>query len=318
MSPHSNMPVWSEDTTALDVVQGVDLTSRSAIVTGAASGIGVETARALASAGAAVTLAVRDTRAGDEVAADISNTTGNSAVSVRHLDLADLASVRQFVDQWRGPLSVLVNNAGIMNTPELRTTLGWEMQFAVNHLGHFALATGLHDALAADGAARVVSLSSSGHGASPIVFDDLFFERRPYDSGSAYGQSKTANVLFALEATRRWADNGVIAKAVMPGGVWTNLQRNWDPAVLATMKASYPGKSPAQGAATSLVVATSPSITADGPVYYEDCGPADLVASIVDGVHGVMAHALDPADARRLWEVSSALVASGTPRPPLG
>ncbi|MEO5852296.1 MAG: SDR family NAD(P)-dependent oxidoreductase [Nocardioides sp.] len=301
---------WSSETTALEVVDGVDLTGRSAVVTGAASGIGIETARALASAGASVVLAVRDIRAGQTVAADIIGATGNDAVAVRHLDLADLTSVRGFVDDWRGPLDVLVNNAGIMNTPERRTPRGWELQLAVNHLGHFALATGLHAALAAAGTARVVSVSSSGHAASPLVLDDLFFERRAYDPALAYGQSKTANVLFALEATRRWATDGVVAKAVMPGGIWTNLQRHWDPSVLASMKATYPGKSPEQGAATSLVVATSPEITADGPVYYEDCGPAAVVPSVVDGLHGVVPHALDPDTARRLWEFSTELVTS--------
>ena len=306
-----NMPAWSTVTTALEVVQDIDLTGRTAIVTGAASGIGVETARALATAGAAVTLAVRDPGMGARVAEDIVRTSGNRAISVRSLDLADLASVDAFVTAWNGPLHILVNNAGVMNTPELRTAGGWEMQFAVNHLGHFALATGLHQALAASGSARVVAVSSSGHGSSPIRFDDLFFERDAYDPGVAYGQSKTANVLFALEATRRWQGDGVIAKAVMPGGIWTNLQRHWDPATRASMKAKYPGKTPGQGAATSLFVATSPDITPDGPVYYEDCAPAEVVPFIIDGLHGVMPHALDEKAASRLWDLSETLVAEG-------
>ena len=249
--------------TALEVAAGVDLAGRAAVVTGAASGIGVETARALASTGAAVTLAVRDVDAGRRVAADITASTGNPAVTAAPLDLADPASVRAFVDGWSGPLHVLVNNAGVMTTPETYTPQGWELQFATNHLGHFALALGLHDALAADGDARIVSVSSSGHGNSPVVFDDLFFDRRPYDPGLAYGQSKTAQVLFAVEATRRWAGDGITANALMPGGIWTNLQRHWEPEAVAAAKAStaaagWTANTPEQGAARSVLLAVSP------------------------------------------------------------
>ena len=154
-----------------------------------------------------------------------------------------------------------------------------------------------------------MSVSSSGHGASGIRFDDLFFDRGPYDAGLAYGQSKTANVLFALEATRRWADDGIAAAAVMPGGIWTNLQRHWDPAVLAEMKRRYRTKTPQQGAATSVFVATRATLGPGTPAYYEDCHPARVVPAIVDGVHGVVEHALDPEAAARLWEVSERLTA---------
>ena len=181
--------------------------ARRAIVTGASSGIGVETARALADAGAAVTLAVRNTAAGHRVAAEIRESTGNRAVTVGALDLSDLSSVAAFVAAWSGPLDILVNNAGVMAMQELTCRpSGHEMQFATNHLGHFALATGLHDALAAAGSARIVSVSSGGHLRSPVVFDDIDYAFRDYDPFGAYGQSKTANVLFAVEATRRWAD----------------------------------------------------------------------------------------------------------------
>lgn len=171
------------------------------------------------------------------MATEIIASTGNPGVQVRALDLADLGSVAAFAAGWDGPLHVLVNNAGVMDLPEQRTPAAWEMQFATIHLGHFALALGLHDALAADGAARVVSLSSSGHNRSPVVFDDLFFERRPYDPKLAYGQSKTANVLFAVEASRHWAADGITSNAVMPGGIWTSLQRHWD---------DHPGRPPVQ------------------------------------------------------------------------
>jgi len=309
LSPESRTPFGAEST-ALEVVQGIDLGGRNALVTGASSGIGVETARALAAAGANVTLAVRDVAAGARTAQEIRASTGNDAVQVAHLDLADLGTIRALAASWSGPLHILVNNAGIMHTPELRTPAGWEMQFAVNHLGHFALATALHPALAAAGGARIVAVSSSGHGSSGIQFDDLFFERDAYDSGLAYGQSKTANVLFALEATRRWADDGIAAAALMPGGIWTNLQRHWDPEMLAGMKRRYPGKSPAQGAATSVFVATRAELGVGTPGYYEDCHPADVVPAIVDGIHGVLPHALDPVAARRLWDVSAELVAA--------
>ena len=301
---------FGAESTALEVVDGLDLTGRSALVTGASSGIGVETARALAAAGASVTLAVRDLAAGERTAEDIRSSTGIGTVRVAHLDLADLATVRALAAAWTGPLHILVNNAGIMHTPELRTPAGWEMQFAVNHLGHFALATALHPALAAADGARIVAVSSSGHGSSGIRFDDLFFERDVYDSGLAYGQSKTANVLFALEATRRWEDDGITAAALMPGGIWTNLQRHWDPEVLSGMKRRYPGKSPAQGAATSVFVATRAALGVGTPGYYEDCHPAQVVPEIVDGIYGVLPHALDPTAARRLWDVSADLIAT--------
>ena len=186
--------------TAAEVIAGVDLTGRRAIVTGGSSGLGIETARALAGAGAAVTLAVRDLAAGQQVAEDLATTTGNKQVLVAPLDLADQASVAAFVSAWSGPLHILVNNAGIMATPLLRTAQGWEMQFATNHLGHFALAVGLHGAMAAAGDARIVAVSSVGHVNGNVDFDDLNFDRRPYDPWLAYGQSKTANILFAVEA----------------------------------------------------------------------------------------------------------------------
>src|SRR5258705_3367066 len=219
------------DSTAAEVVAGIDLSGKRAIVTGASSGIGVETARALAGAGADVTLAVRDTDAGDRTTSDIIATTDNTGIHVGRLDLADQVSVATFVANWSGPLHLLVNNAGVMALPDLqRTPEGWEMQFATNHLGHFALALGRHDALPAAGDAPIVSLSSIGHRRSPVIFDDLHFTSRPYDMGLGYGQSKTANVLFAVEATRRWGRDGITANAVHPGAIAaTNLARHLDP-----------------------------------------------------------------------------------------
>ncbi|MEO5831750.1 MAG: SDR family NAD(P)-dependent oxidoreductase [Nakamurella sp.] len=307
---------FSSTSTALEVVEGVDLTGRRALVTGASSGIGIETARALAHAGAIVTLAVRDVSAGERVATDIATTSGRSDIGVIRADLADLASVDALTTSWSGPLHILVNNAGVMDSPRGRTAQGWETQFGTNHLGHFALATGLHGALVRAGDARVVVVSSSGHAASPIVFDDLFFERRPYEPGVAYGQSKTANALFAVELTRRWANDGITANSLNPDGVWTPLQRHWSAeqrtvAEQQSQEAERSGlfhmKSPAQGAATSVFLATSSLVAGLGGRYFEDCQQAKVVEQL-DGIHGVMPHALDPAAARRLWDVSQELV----------
>jgi len=299
------------DSTAAEVVAGIDLTGKRAIVTGSSSGIGVETARALAGAGAEVTLAVRNTRAGAGAAADITATTSNAAVHVAALDLADPRSVAAFIAGWSGPLDIMINNAGVMAIPDLQLTPeGWELQFATNHLGHFALAVGLHDALAAAGAgARIVSLSSRGHLRSPVVFDDINFRSRPYDPLVAYGQSKTANVLFAVEANRRWSGDGITANAVHPGAVdTTNLSRYIDPAELEQIKASglYRYKTPQQGAATSVLVATSPQLEGIGGRYYQDCNEAPVVeaASAESTGCGVATYAVDPENADRLWELS--------------
>jgi len=301
---------FDAQSTAVDVSQGISLAGMRAIVTGAASGIGIETARALTAIGADVTLAVRDTHAGARVAAGIAASTGRPAPRVEALELTDRASIARFVDAWDGPLHVLVNNAGVMALPNLqRTPEGWEMQFATNHLGHFALALGLHDALAAAGDARIVSLSSIGHRRSPVIFDDLHFTSRPYDMGLAYGQSKTANVLFAVEATHRWGGDGITANAVHPGAIHTNLSRHMDPKALESLVTSalYRLKTPAQGAATSVLVATSPQLEGIGGRYFEDCNEAMVLgpgAPETSG-SGVAAYALDPEAAARLWQVST-------------
>jgi len=298
---------FSAESTAAEVVDGIDLAGRRVIVTGGASGIGVETARALAGAGAEVTLAVRNLAAGERTAEDIVATTGNKQVLVAPLDLADQASVASFAAAWDGPLHILVNNAGLMASPEMRTPEGWEMQFATNHLGHFALATRLHLALAAAGGARIVSVSSSGHLRSPVVFSDIHFRKRAYEPWAAYGQSKTANVLFAVEATRRWAADGVTANALMPGGIRTNLQRYVTDAELDRLRAQMGGtaagwKTPEQGAATSVLVATSPLLEGIGGRYFEDCNEAG--PNQPGTRRGVAAYALDPDAAARLWQVS--------------
>ncbi|MFJ8009919.1 SDR family NAD(P)-dependent oxidoreductase [Streptomyces fagopyri] len=296
--------------TASDVIAGVDLTGRRAVVTGATMGLGRETARALASAGAEVTVAGRALETATDVAREITAETGNPLTRAGQLDLADPASVAAFVADWSGPLHILVNNAGIMATPELRTPSGRELQFATNHLGHFALAIGLHDALAAAGDARVVVLSSVGHVNGPVRFDDPDFTVEPYDPWLAYAQSKTANVLFAVEAAKRWAADGIAVNALNPGRIWgTGLGRHMDvpPASFdPSGKSGVSEKNIAQGSATSVLLAASPLVDGATGRYFEDCQEA---GPHTPGVRrGVAAHALDPDSARTLWDLSVRLV----------
>jgi len=297
---------FSRHSTAVDVTAGIDLSGHRAVVTGANSGIGVETAHALASAGAQVTLAVRNVEAGRRVAASIQEQTAKADIVVEPLELDDRGSVQAFVKRWRGPLNILVNNAGVMAEPLRRTEEGWEHQFATNYLGHFGLAVGLHDALSHGAPARIVALTSSGHFFSPVVLDDLHFDRRPYDPWQAYGQSKTAIVLFAVEATRRWAADGITANAVMPGGIRTNLQQYQSGPEWEAIADNYDWKTVEEGAATSLFVATSPVLDGIGGRYFEDCNEAAIVDPEIghERQKGVAAYALDPQIAAQLWDLS--------------
>jgi NAD(P)-dependent dehydrogenase (short-subunit alcohol dehydrogenase family) len=303
-------------TTAADIVQGVHLHGSRAVVTGASSGIGVETARALASTGADVTLAVRNVEAGRKVADGIAAKLppGSGQLAVGRVDLADPSSVAEFVRAWSGPLHVLVNNAGVMALPQLTlTAAGCEVQFATNHLGHFALATGLHRWLAAANGARVVSVASIGHLFSPVVFDDLHYRFRPYDQWTSYGQSKSANVLFAVGGAQRWAEDGIAVNALMPGNVAsTALARHMGADDLATFGemtelALPPVKTIEQGAATSVLLAVSPVIEGVTGQYYEDCTEATQVAERGTHTGGVAPYALDSENADRLWQISNEL-----------
>ena len=309
---------FTRTSTADDVVAGLDLTGKRAIVTGGASGIGIETARSLARAGADVTLAVRNLEIGNRVAADIKNSTGNDNVHVEFLDLVDRASIAAFVSRWQGPLHILINNAAVMASPLMRTAEGWELQFATNHVGHFALTLGLHDALKGAGNARVVNVSSSGHLTSPVHLDDLHFERRDYTPWMGYGQAKTANVLFAVEMTKRWKNDGIVANALMPGGIMTNLQRyvsqeTKDKWIAADKAGTIMLKSPEQGAATTLVAAVSPLFEGIGGRYLEDGTEAATVKNDVKANSGVREWALDPATASKLWDASVELLKTPIP-----
>ncbi|CAN5690694.1 SDR family NAD(P)-dependent oxidoreductase [soil metagenome] len=301
---------FTATSTAAEVIDGVDLSGRRAVVTGASSGIGVETARALAAAGAEVILAVRNLVTGQDVANEISAATGNGCVRVAPLDLSEQASVAAFVRAWDGPLHILVNNAGIMASPLARTAEGWELQFATNHLGHFALTTGLHAALRQANGSRVVVLSSVGHINSDVDFDDVNFEHRPYDPWLAYSQSKTANILFAVEAARRWAGDGIAVNALNPGRIAsTRLGRHlalppdsFDPSGSSGVSI----KSIVQGAATSVLLAASPLVAGVTGRYFEDCQEAE---PHTPGVRrGVADYALDPDHASRLWQLSLDLI----------
>jgi NAD(P)-dependent dehydrogenase (short-subunit alcohol dehydrogenase family) len=302
---------FGSSSTAADVIAGVDLAGRSVIVTGASSGIGTVTARALASAGAEVTLAVRDVEAGHRTAEEISAVTGNG-VRVAPLELADRASVAAFVTEWSGPLHVLVANAGVMATPEQRTVEGWELQFATNHLGHFELATGLHRSLADAAGARVVVVSSVGHVNGDVRFDDVNFECEPYDPWLAYAQSKTANILFAVEAARRWAGDAIAVNALNPGRIVdTNLSRHIGavadgPAAFEPQSAGVSWKTIEQGAATSVLLAASPLLDGVSGRYFEDCNEAQ---PFEPGIRrGVAAYAIDPERAARLWRLSEQML----------
>lgn len=296
--------------TADDVIAGVDLTGKRALITGGASGIGLETTRVLAGAGADVTVAVRDVEAGRRAIASIG--APDDRLHVTPLDLLDCASIDACARAWRGPLHILVNNAGVMAPPERHTREGWDTQFVVNHLGHFALALGLHEALAAAGRARVVVVSSSSHQVSPVVFDDVHFDRRPYDPISAYGQSKTANVLFAVEAARRWARDGIAVNALMPGAIPTPLQRH-----VGGMKTPVElRKTIAEGAATTVLLAASPSVEGISGRYFADCQEARLLEPGEKDITGVAPHALNPDAAARLWQESLRLLDNWRPGPP--
>ncbi|HZR83386.1 MAG TPA: SDR family NAD(P)-dependent oxidoreductase [Candidatus Binatia bacterium] len=303
-------------TTTDDVLRGVDLCGRLAVVTGASGGLGLETARALAAAGAAVVLAARDrekTAAALRALADGGIPAARLATA--ELDLASLASVRRCAAAILAAhprIDLLVNNAGVMATPFGRTADGFEMQLGTNHLGHFLLTCLLAPALVAGAPARVVNLTSQGHVMSDVDWDDPMFERRPYDKWIAYGQSKTANILFTVELERRLGARGVHAYAVHPGMILTDLGRHLtheDYAALAEMAKSAPGgglppfKSIPAGAATTVWAATARELEGQGGSYLADCAVSDEHAPWVT----------DAEAARRLWELSQRLVGESFP-----
>lgn len=305
---------FGADTTTDEVLQGIDLRGKQALVTGASTGLGKETARALASKGAAVTIAARDPAKGEAAAAEIRSSTGNRNIDVAQVELSVPDSVRAFAKTWlagHGPLDLLINNAGVMACPLTRTAEGWEMQFATNHLGHFLLTNLLMPALKAGAPGRIVNLSSAGHRFSDVHFDDIHFNNREYEKWSSYGQSKTANVLFSVALNTRLAPWGITANAVHPGGIQTELGRHLTQAdieaLMARVSAAGSGgikfKTIPAGAATSVWAATSPSLEGRGGLYLEDCGIGELKTDPMAS-SGYFAYATDPSSAARLWAVS--------------
>jgi NAD(P)-dependent dehydrogenase (short-subunit alcohol dehydrogenase family) len=301
--------------TAREVVAGHDLGGLGVIVTGGATGIGVETARALAEAGATVTLAVRNRAAGEAAAADINKTALGASVGA--LDLSSLASVRAFASAWgAAPLHILINNAGVMACPQAYTADDLEMQIGTNHFGHYLLSVLLAPALEAGAQhrgrpSRVVALSSIGHRRSDINWDDPHYRTRPYDKWEAYGQSKTANALFAVGFDARFASRGVHANSVMPGGIMTPLQRHMtreEMIGLGWMDADgvvrQGFKTPEQGASTSVWAAVGDELEGVGGLYLENCAQAVRFDPANPRV-GVMDYALAPAAADRLWDLSA-------------
>jgi len=310
------MPEFGHSSTTDDVLAGHDLTGRRIIVTGASTGLGEETARALAAHGASVTLAVRDLGRGNAAAERIRATVAGADLEVGEVELGSLASVRAFADDFLGrhsAIDVLINNAGVMACPQGATADGFETQFGTNHLGHFLLSVLLAPALVAGAPSRVVSLSSYGHSFADVDLDDWNFERTPYHPFVAYGRAKTANALFAVEFQRRYGGQGVQAFSVHPGGIHTELGRHMSPDELAAMEArsakmgGHGWKTIPQGAATSVWAATAPELDGHGGAYLEDCHIAEVTEDR-KRLDGVRPHALDASKAEALWALSERLV----------
>ena len=306
---------FDQSSTTDDVLAGIDLSGKTAIVSGATAGLGEETARALAAHGADVTILGRGQDKLDAAAARILETTGRG-VETGVLELGKPTTIRAFTEGWlaaHGRLDFLINNAGIMMCPLTRTAEGWEMQFATNHLGHFLLTNLLMPALKVSGAARVVSVSSAGHNMAPVDLDDIHYDNRAYDPIDAYGQSKTANIWFVNELDRRRKADGIRGFSLHPGGIHTDLGRHLTPeiydALMEIIRTRGGGdgemKTIPQGAATSCYAATSPKLDGKGGLYLVNCAVAE------PGDHIVLNHApwaFDPESESRLWEMSNRML----------
>jgi NAD(P)-dependent dehydrogenase (short-subunit alcohol dehydrogenase family) len=314
---------FNHQSTADDVLSGMDLSGKRVLVTGGASGIGAETVRAMAAKGAQVIIAARNLTAAGEVKESVMAATGNESIDVLFLELGSLAKIRasaaDFLARYES-LDILINNAGIMACPQGQTEDGFELQFGSNHIGHFYFTQKLMPALLKADSARVIALSSMAHRMSPVVFDDIQYQSRPYEKWQAYGQSKTANILFAVGLNDRYAEQGVEAFAVHPGAIATPLGRHLaEKEIQALVEANKTSannpedkeqggiKTVEQGAATSCYAATAPALAGKGGVYLEDCD----IAQVADDPNfrgGVRDYALDSADADRLWKVTEAMI----------
>lgn len=318
------MSGFNKDSTTDEVLQGIDLTGKRIVITGTSSGLGLESARALASKHAAVTMLARDVAKNEAAADAIRETVPGAELEVRELDLSSLASVRACAEGILAAhphIDVLLNNAGVMCCPYSQTADGFENQLGTNHLGHFLLSILLAPSLGGDAPSRVVELSSGAHGMSGMDFEDPMFQHREYDAWLAYGQSKTANALFALELDKRLKPRGVSAYSVHPGMIMTELARHFTPELMADMQghveraaraageegpvdasAGMIFKSLEAGAATQCWAATAPELEAHGGKYLADCRVGEIGENVRD--HGVEPHAQDPEAAARLWDLS--------------
>ena len=294
--------------TALDVVQGVSLRDKVAIVTGGNAGIGLEVARALCSAGAETILAVRNTERGEAAAQSIRDRIPHARVSASELDLSDLDSVRAFADRHsKRTINILINNAGVMGWPEPRTKQGFEITIGINHLGHFLLTLMLVPALRRGAPARVVVVSSGGHWMGPFNFEDWNYNRRTPDRILTYFESKTANVLFTIEFDRRYRGDGIAGFVVAPGLVATQMGRfltDEDNRKLGmTPEVRAMSRTPEQGAAVLVWAAIAPELEGHGGLYLENC--AEVPVGHPDKpLRGVAPFAVDLESARRLWDIS--------------
>lgn len=320
MSAEKQAPIGSgfgHGSTAMDVLEGFDLSGRNVIVTGGYSGIGLETVRALASKGARVIVPARRPDTAKDALTSVAG-----EVEIASMDLADLNSVKAFTDDILSrnmPLHMLINNAGIMACPEARVGPNWESQFGINHMGHFSMTNWLRPALCSANGARVVALSSTAHKISDIRWDDPHFVQGPYDKWRAYGQAKTANSLFAVGLNALWHDDGIEGFAVHPGGIMTPLQRHLQTEEMIALgwldesgemppKVRAMFKSPEQGGATATWAATNPQLAGLGGVYCEDCEVATLGDDTSPRWAHVQPHAVNEDSAHRLWEVSQRLL----------
>ncbi len=296
----------ARDATAAEAAGDADLTGKTVIVTGGTSGIGIETAKALAANGASVVVTARNMAAARQAL----EATDATRLSLAELDLASLASVRRFTDQWGDRrLDILINNAGVMHVPFGNTEEGFEHHIGVNHLAHFLLALRLVPALRKGENARVIAVSSAAHRLSPWDWTDPHFARKPYDPNAAYGQSKAANALFALAFEARYGDEGIHSFSLMPGVIHTGLMRHMNDVDVTNIKTrlAHAVKTPAQGAATSVWAAIAPELAGHGGLYLEDCAEAVPSDPAVPGV-GVASHVRNPGTAERLWQWSLAAV----------
>lgn len=307
---------FHRDSTTDEILDGIDLTGKRYLVTGAGSGLGTETVRVLAAHGAEVLATVRDVAAPGDALSELRSSLSDATIELVALELGSLDQVRSaaagLVASGRR-LDGVCANAGVMGTPEGTTVDGFETQFGVNHLGHFVLIDGLLPLLLDGPPSRVINVSSAGHRIADIDLDDPNWRRRPYDKWDAYGAAKTANILHAVELTRRFADRGLTADAVHPGGIRTNLGRHFSTAdreripdiMRVTGEASY--KSLEAGAATQVWGLAHPELAGAGGRYLFDC----TIGEVYDHPEALGGHApwaLDPDRARRLWTVSEELV----------